>query len=319
MPGPPATMLDQAISDMKKQVEKEVIDSVLKKSSSLAVMDPTKNEVPYLKEFKYPGVPYHDPKDGTIKVKAEIKKKKVVPQAALKTIPKSDFASLGIEISDEEMAVLEAEAKMLKAKAEFQQTQKEIQQKLKMVGTDGKLKIDPAYYTTLSVANDDFEPVKGPEPVKEPGDIPVDQLPPDMAFVPLDHPPKPIKPLALDPNTFKLLDPNTGLCVEDQLDAKTLGILKGDLSPDTEGYELGQYPGPPIVSAKKLKMLAGDPHGPIPKIMLSIAPGHTPDGEPCLVKKTVVKGVKGTKVYTTPIYKKKTPAVQKVKQTSFFI
>jgi hypothetical protein len=224
------------------------------------------------------------------------KKKKVVPAKAFGSSanPKT-LEEMGIYVSDEEKAVIEAEAEVLKV-------QKEWKSKLEsaMTGADGKLKINPDYYTSAVIQGGDDVLV----PVIDPGAIPVENIPPDMAFLPADTPPKKLKGYILDPTNLKLMDPNTGAYVEDQLDQEALAILKGNKPPKSEGYELGQYPGPPVIDAQKLKELAGDPFGPIPNVSLSIEMGKAPDGSPCFVKKTVIETPKGKKVYTLPIMQK---------------
>jgi hypothetical protein len=84
--------------------------------------------------------------------------------------------------------------------------------------------------------------------------------------------PKKIQPLCLNPETFELCDAVTGLSVEAEMDATALATFKGKKDPTEEGFGIGQYPGPPVVSAKKLKSMAwgSKPDGPIPDVSLSI-------------------------------------------------
>lgn len=117
---------------------------------------------------------------------------------------------------------------------------------------------------------------------------------------------KQLKALAVDPKTFKLIDPGTGLSVEQQLDAKTLDVLKGNAQPTEAGFELGQYPGPPVVQADALKELAGvEPDGPLPEVTVSIEMDsdlNVADGHPVAFKKATLLKADGTKkVYKTPI------------------
>jgi hypothetical protein len=145
--------------------------------------------------------------------------------------------------------------------------------------------------------------------------VPKDKIPPSMMF---QAPPltpakdsfspakKPLKPYVLNPETMQLVDAHTGESVEDQLDAKTLAVFKGQQEPTEEGFGLGQYPGPPVISAKKLKKLADmEPDEPgIPQVDLSIVIEPAPPGEQfgAVLKQTTLTTPDGKKkIIKTPI------------------
>lgn len=118
--------------------------------------------------------------------------------------------------------------------------------------------------------------------------------------------PKKIQPYVLDPNTFEVKDAVTGQNVEDQMDAQTLGVLKGKTAPTEEGFGFGQYPGPPLFKAGDLKQLAGMPvNSPeIPEINMTLETGPpvVPGGLGVMYKKLTFTGPDGTeKVYKTPL------------------
>jgi len=116
--------------------------------------------------------------------------------------------------------------------------------------------------------------------------------------------PKKIKPLILNPETFTVHDPKTGVNVEVAEDVKA--VLKG-AQPTEEGFELGQYPGPPIVNEQLLKLMAGmDPNAPgVPDVDLSIEMDSHPSvagGHPVAFKKTTLTKPDGSKkIIKTPI------------------
>jgi hypothetical protein len=88
-----------------------------------------------------------------------------------------------------------------------------------------------------------------------------------------------IKPLFIDPNTFEFKDAHTGKNIENEMDAKALGVVKGLKEPTEEGFALGQYPGPPVVEGKLLKKLANMPiNGGLPEVDLSVETGPFKNG-----------------------------------------
>jgi len=132
---------------------------------------------------------------------------------------------------------------------------------------------------------------------------PIPLLPQTDTIQPVLPASKKLKPYVLNPATFELCDAKTGLSVEAQMDAKALAVYKGKEDPTEEGFSIGQYPGPPVVSGQKLKLLAGaDPYGPIPDIDLSFEIGPLKDGVSKVFKKTTLTTSEGKKtIYKTPI------------------
>jgi hypothetical protein len=133
-----------------------------------------------------------------------------------------------------------------------------------------------------------------------PDKIPTDKIPPNMLYEPVGA--------ILNPDTFTPHDPKTGVNLEIMEDVKALHALGGDqealkdlestfgikplealasTAPE-DGFNLGQYPGPPVVNGQMLKTLAGSAPGDAPpQINLSIEQENG-----VFVKKTV---------FTTPI------------------
>jgi len=149
-----------------------------------------------------------------------------------------------------------------------------------------------------------------------PDKIPPDKIPPSMMFEtvsvgpPKKHFSKKLTPI-LNPETFTLHDPATGVNKEVAEDIKLLQKMGykplGDSPPTEEGFEMGQYPGLPIVNTQMLKTLAGmPPDAPgLPEVDLSIELDSDPNiagGAQIAFKKTTLTTPSGTKkVFKTPI------------------
>ena len=158
--------------------------------------------------------------------------------------------------------------------------------------------------------------------------IPVDKVPPELLYkqTPLIPPgksfsPAPKKLSFLDPNTFQVADGKTKVSIEAIQDLKSLGIDPAQglgvhpsaiealfKDPPTEdGYDLGQYPGPPVIDPHGLKTLAGmktnEPG--LPEVELSIEMDSDPaiaGGHSVAFKKATFTNPDGTKkVYKAPI------------------
>jgi len=180
------------------------------------------------------------------------------------------------------------------------------QQMMKEAGTEViaaySKKPNPAYTSQVNICGKDDVFV----PIIDPSKIDPIALSATMQFETVPTGPKKMQSLVLDPNTFNLYDAVTGKSVENQLDAKALSVLKGDAQPTEEGFNLGQYPGPLVVSADALKNLSGAPHqGPIPEVALSIeldSDSSIAGGHQIAYKKTTFTNPDGTKkVYKMPI------------------
>lgn len=167
-------------------------------------------------------------------------------------------------------------------------------------GVDGELILDKApgvYYQAMPAFPQTVE-----DQMASQSGIALPTSPP-IKLKPVGHTKK-FKPKFLDPMTFELKDAYTGQSVEDQIDAKALGIVKGHEMPTADGYGLGQYPGPPVVSTAALKMLAGiPPDGPLPEITLSLEaePPNESGVGGVVFKKTTFKTPLGIKEYKTPL------------------
>jgi hypothetical protein len=112
-----------------------------------------------------------------------------------------------------------------------------------------------------------------------------------------------LKQVMLDPATFELKDAQTGKSIEKEMDAKVIAMSKGIQEPTEEGFALGQYPGPPVVSSKAIKQLANLPvDGPIPDINLSLESGPAPNGIGLVNKVITVVSKDGTKkIFKAPL------------------
>ena len=109
--------------------------------------------------------------------------------------------------------------------------------------------------------------------------------------------PLPLHPLVLDPESMELCDANTGQSIEGQMDTDALAKFKGHQEPTEEGFGIGQYPGPPVISAQSLKNLAGaNPYGPLPQVNLSI---EIENGQ-AVKKTTFTVPIEGKKLKQTP-------------------
>ena len=145
--------------------------------------------------------------------------------------------------------------------------------------------------------------------------IPVEQVPSHLLFEPVPLPvpkktPGSTKLKYINPATLQLADGKTKMSLEAVQDLKALGIdpttALASLEPTEDGYDVGQYPGPPVVSAEKLKKLAGmDPNAPeLPVIDIKVATLPPKPGEQfaSVVKQTTITKPDGTKtVFQAPI------------------
>jgi len=145
--------------------------------------------------------------------------------------------------------------------------------------------------------------------------ISTDLVPPHLLFeqVPVSNPkktPGAMKLKYIDPAMLQLASGKSKPSFEVAQNLKTLGIdatvAIAPLKPTEEGYDVGQYPGPPVVSAEKLKKLAGmDPNASaLPVIDLKIMTLSPKPGEQFgeFVKQAIVMKPDGTKtIFQSPI------------------